>query len=124
MADKIKVLVIDDNKIIGDVFNFFLGAAGHHIQVVTEPNKAFDILKEETFDIAFVDIIMPEINGLEVLERIKTISPELPIVMMSGFTVMDQQMKAKELGAVTCLKKPFISEDIRKVIKETIGKEI
>ncbi len=124
MADKIKVLVIDDKKIIGDVFDFFLSSAGHQVQVTAQADKAFEMLKEQSFDIAFVDIIMPEINGLEVLEKIKTISPELPIVMMSGFTVMDQQMKAKELGAVTCLKKPFTFEDIRKVIKETIGKEV
>ncbi len=49
--------------------------------------------------------------------------PKLPIVMMSGYSVEEKRSKAKELGAVTCLKKPFEMEDVKKVIKVVIGKE-
>ena len=122
--DKIRVLVIDDKRIIGDVFSFFLGYSGHHVRITADAEEGLEFLKKEKFDIAFVDIIMPGNDGIEVLERMKTISPQLPIIMMSGFTVMDKQMKARELGAAACLKKPFALEDLRKVIKETIGKDI
>ena len=122
--DKIKVLVIDDKKIIGDLFDFTLGYSGHKITVTQSAQQALDLVKREKFDIAFLDIVMPEKDGVSILEEIKANAPDLPVVMMSGYSVDEKRNRAQNLGAVACLKKPFEMDDVRKIVKVTLGKDI
>ena len=122
--DKIRVLVIDDKKVIGDLFDFTLGYSGHDITVVDSAAAALEVVKKKDFDIAFIDIVMPDKDGVTTLQEIKTISPGLPIVMMSGYSVEEKRSQARDLGAITCLKKPFEMDDVKRVIKVALGKEI
>ena len=122
--EKMKILVVDDKKIIGDLFAFTLGYSGHDITVVDNAAAAVETVKTKEFDIAFIDIVMPGKDGVAVLEEIRKIVPNLPIVMMSGYSVEERRNKARDLGAITCLKKPFEMEDVKRVIKAAIGKEV
>ena len=122
--EKLNILVVDDKKIIGDLFDFTLGFSGHAITVVDTTRAALDSIKDKSFDIIFLDIVMPEKDGVEILREIKAVSPHLPVVMMSGYSVEERKIKAKELGAVTCLKKPFEMDDVKKVIKNALGRDI
>ncbi len=121
--DRLKILVVDDKKVIGDLFDFTLGYGGHLITVVNSAKDAIEVLKIQEFDIAFIDIVMPDKDGVELLKDIRSTSSHLPIVMMSGYSVDEKKEKAKELGAITCLKKPFEIDDVKKLIRSTIGKE-
>ena len=123
-ANRIRVLVVDDKKIIGDFFDFTLGYYGHEITVVHDPKEAAKAAQEHSFDIAFLDIMMPEKNGVDVLKEIKSVLPKLPIVMMSGYSLQEMKDKAMELGACGCLKKPFELNDVRQVMETTLGKGI
>ena len=122
--DKLKVLVIDDKKIIGNLFEFTLGYKGHFIKWVDNADDAIDTVRRESFDIAFVDIVMPDRDGITVLKQIKSLAPQLPVVMMSGYSVEERKDRSKELGAVSCLKKPFEFDDVSKIIKSTLGRNI
>ncbi len=123
--EKIKVLVVDDKKIIGDLFDFTLGyTGGYEITVVDNANAALDAVKKKPFDVAFLDIVMPEKDGVATLQEIRTVAPKLPIVMMSGYSVEEKRNRARELGAITCLKKPFEMEDVKRVIQVAMGKEV
>ena len=122
--ESIKVLVVDDKRIIGDFFDFTLGYYGHQIKFVNNPVEAVEAAQKENFDIAFLDILMPQKDGIEVLAEIKKMIPQLPVVMMSGYMLEEKRSRANALGAVTCLKKPFEVDDIRRVVKEAIGKNI
>lgn len=123
-ANPIKILVVDDKKVIQDFFDFTLGFYGHQITVVQDPAEVISLIKGKAFDIAFLDMIMPDKNGVEVLKDIKAIAPNLPVVMMSGYSVQDQKDEAVQLGAKGCLKKPFELEDIRRVIKQVIDRDV
>ena len=122
--EKLNILVVDDKKVIGDLFDFTLGYSGHAITVVDNTGAALNAVKGKNFDIVFLDIVMPEKDGVDTLKEIKELSPALPVVMMSGYSVEEKKEKAKELGAVACLTKPFEIEDVIKIIKIAIGKEI
>jgi len=122
--DKIKVLVVDDKRVIGDLFDITLGFKGHEITVVQEGNKAVELAKDGKFDIAFIDIVMPDPDGVAVLQQIKAVAPGLPVVMMSGYSVEERRHRAMQLGALTCLKKPFEMDEVREVVKKAIGKNI
>jgi len=121
---QLKILVVDDKKVIGDFFNLTMGYYGHHITVVHELAKTLEALKNQEFDIAFLDVMMPEHDGVEVLKEIKAIAPRLAVVIMSGYSLDDKRQQAVRLGAVDCLKKPFEVDDIRRVVKQAIGQEI
>ena len=120
----IKILVIDDKKVIRDFFDFTLGYYGHEITAVHDPCEAAKVAGNGTFDIAFLDMIMPGRDGVSVLREVKVAAPRLPVVMMTGYSVEEKKEEALRLGACACLKKPFEVEDIRRVIKEHIGKEV
>ena len=123
MSERIKVLVVDDKQVIRDFFDITLGYYGHQITVVNDPELATKLVKQEVFDIAFVDMVMPQKDGVDVLRDVKVACPTLPVVMMSGYTIEEKHRRAKELGATECLKKPFEYEDIRRVVKSATGKE-
>jgi len=120
----IKILVVDDKKVIGDLFDFTLGYSGHVITVVDTATAALEAIKGKEFDIAFFDIVMPAKDGVDLLSEVRTLAPNLPVVMMSGYSVEDKKLKARDLGAVTCLKKPFEIDDVKKVIKTTLGRDV
>ena len=124
MGEHIKVLVVDDKQVIRDFFDITLGFYGHEITVVQDPELATQLVKQKLFDIAFVDMLMPEKDGVQVLRDVKHACPQLPVVMMSGYSVDDKHRQARELGASECLKKPFEYEDIRRVVKNATGKDI
>ena len=121
---QLDILVVDDKKVIGDFFDLTMGYYGHHITVVHNMNNALEAVKLNEFDMAFVDMIIPEHDGVEILNGIKGINPQLPVVMMSGYSLDEKRRQAVHCGAVYCLKKPFEFDDIRRVVKEAIGQDI
>lgn len=122
--EKLKILVVDDKRVVGDMFDITLGYVGHKVTCITNPDEVINLIQKEQFDIAFLDLIMPKTDGVDLLGRLRKLSPDLPVVLMSGYSVEDKWIRGKELGAVSCLRKPFEYEDIRKVVKEAIGKDI
>ena len=120
----LKILVVDDKKVIGDFFILTMGYYGHQITVVHDLPDTLEAIKNHQFDIVFMDMMMPGKDGVEVLKEVKAIMPGLPVVMMSGYSLDEKRQQAARLGAVECLKKPFEVDDIRRVVKETIGQEI
>ena len=122
--DHLKALVVDDKKIIGDLFGYILGRGGHDITVVQSGYDALERIKHENFDVAFLDIVMPKKDGIATLKELKNLRPEMPIVMMSGYSVEEKRQEVRALGAITCLSKPVEMDEVRKIIKSAIGKEI
>ena len=108
----LKILVVDDKKVIGDFFDLTMGYYGHHITVVHDLAATLEAIKTHQFDIAFMDMMMPGHDGVEVLKEVKAIAPQLPVVMMSGYSLDEKRKQAAQLGAVECLKKPFEVDDI------------
>jgi len=120
----LNILVVDDKKVIGDFFILTMGYYGHHIKVVHNLADTLKAVKDDQFDIAFMDMMMPDKDGVEVLKEVKAVNPALPVVMMSGYSMDEKVQQARALGAVDCLKKPFEVDDIRRVVKAAIGQEI
>ena len=123
-SEKIKALIVDDKHIIHDMFRLLLGFHGHHLTFVDNPHDAIPAIQKEKFDIVFCDIVMPGKNGIDLLQEMKSVSPQLPVVMMSGFTVDEKRRRAKELGAAACLDKPFEREEFSSLIQGLTGKKI
>jgi class 3 adenylate cyclase/AmiR/NasT family two-component response regulator len=104
------LLVVDDNEDNRYTLSLQLNAQGYHnIAIATDGREALSVLHSKPFDLVLLDIMMPELNGYEVLERMRS-SPELrniPVIMISAIGELDSVVRCIELGAEDYLPKPF-----------------
>jgi putative two-component system response regulator len=103
------VLVVDDNENNRELLTRRLKARGHSIVTVENGKQALEIVRQQTFDLMLLDIMMPEMNGFQVLEILKKDDDlrHLPVIVISGLDDMDSVAKCIELGAEDYLIKPF-----------------
>ncbi len=118
-----KILVVDDDPGIGSLLSETLEREGYEPIICSEPLDALDISKRETFCLAFIDINLPDINGLEVAARIKEDGPLREVVFITGSGSLDNAVQAIKMGAYDYLKKPFRLDDFRLCLKRFQEKE-
>lgn len=113
------VLVVDDEGIIRNLFIDLLAEQG--IKVIATPNgrEAVEKVKQIEFSLAFIDVHMPVMNGVETLKEIKKIKPEVTVVMMDSFPNSLIKEATKE-GAMSCIHKPFEIKEVLKIVEEVI----
>jgi len=113
MAKKASVLIVDDNIGLCKTMSFVLGHKGYAVITARDGVEAIARVKERPFDIVFMDIKMPVMDGVETYRRIKKIRPEVVAVMMTAYAVEDLVQEALQEGAYGVIHKPL---DIEKVI--------
>ncbi len=117
--EKTTVLVIDDDPVIRDFLRSILKEK-HNIFAVEAPSTAFKILKNEKVHLIICDFKLPEMDGLQVLERVKAEYPGISVIMISSAGNMDVVIDALRKGAVDFLKKPFDTGEIWIAIERTL----
>ncbi len=103
------ILVVDDNEMNRDMLSRRLKRQGHTVMMAENGRQALDMIKMENFDLILLDIMMPEMNGYEVLEQMKRDEslPYVPVIMISAVDEIDSIVRCIELGAEDYLPKPF-----------------
>ncbi|MEO2065376.1 MAG: sigma-54 dependent transcriptional regulator, partial [Desulfurobacteriaceae bacterium] len=114
-----RILVADDERSIRLVLRKYLQSKGHQVVEAENGQEALSILEKGKVDVAFVDIKMPKLSGLEILERVK----EVPIVILTAYGTMDYTVRAIEKGAVEYITKPFSFEEISQVLDRFLKRE-
>lgn len=125
MADKktVRALVVDDEKIIRDFLSRILNIQSVETRAFEDGFAAIEAVKTENFDLAFLDVRMPKINGLETYKELKKIKPELKYVMMTGYAVDDILEEAKREGVSTFLRKPFDINQISTLVATDVSRK-
>ena len=113
MSDKKNILVVNDEKGIRQILGDMLKDRGYNIFTVEDGYKAIEKVKEISFAITFLDVRMPGIDGVQTLKEIKKISPDMRVVMMTGYPDKNLEKEAIKQGAYTVIYKPF---DMKQVI--------
>lgn len=117
-----KILIADDDRVIQKLVVYSLVRYDHEVTTVDNGKEAKEVLKEEKFDLVILDILMPKISGIEVLEFIREeVSPELPVIMMSRDHHSSTITKAKTEGADEYITKPFEPDELFLKIKKLTG---
>jgi len=111
--EKIKVLVVDDEAVIRDLLSRLLTFEGLIVKCADDGLKAIEAAEKERFDLVFLDIKMPKMNGLEIFSILRKIDPKLSCVFMTGYALETALLDKTKQPGVTCLKKPF--EDISQI---------
>lgn len=105
-----KIVIIDDETEILNMLSRFLGKSGKYsVTTFSNPVVAIESLKRDKCDLILLDIMMPQMNGLEALEKIMQINKEQKVIMMTAYSTLDKVLKAHKEGAVHYVMKPFDS---------------
>ena len=115
---KLKILIVDDEDGLRLSMAGIIEMDGHEVLDANNGYDAIELAKQHTFDIAFFDIKMPGINGVETFKQIKKISPKTVSVMMTAYAVQHLIQEALDEGAYACISKPFDMEKIMATIKD------
>lgn len=121
-----KVLIIDDSESVRESIRLTVANAGYEAEVAVDGSDALRLLKNNSsFSLIITDIFMPEIDGIELVEKLKADKPELKIIAFSagGMGLKSSEMLdvAKEMGADLILEKPFTEDQLLSHIKQLIG---
>lgn len=111
-----KVLVADDTKNIRTLLTSCLEIEGYTVKTANDGRQALELFKREKFDLAFLDIKMPEISGTEVLKKIRQIGIETPVIIITAFATVKNAVECTQMGAVAYLQKPFTADKVKSVL--------
>ncbi|MBP8599315.1 MAG: response regulator [Selenomonas sp.] len=123
MAKKLKVLITDDSKLLRKKLREELEALDCEVLEAQNGKEAVMINLQEPLDCIFLDIVMPEVGGIEALQVIREVNPDLPVVMLSSAGTPQKLMTTLKMGAMDFIQKPYSSAQIAKAI-ETVRKKV
>ena len=111
-----RVLFVDDEKSLQEFMRTELPSIGHEVVVCPNGTTAIQALQQQSFDAAILDVRMPDMSGIDVLKRLKEISPDTEAVMMTGYASEENAVQAMRLGACDYLRKPCKLAEIEAVL--------
>ena len=114
------VLVLDDEPIVGKSLRMALSKLGLAVEVFEDPALAMQRIDEKTFDVVVTDVVMGDIVGIQVLERVMQRSPRTKVIIITAFAMMEMARKAMERGAFDFIAKPFDAAEIRAIVSKAI----
>jgi len=114
------VLIIDDEGGVRGSLVGILGDEGYLVQAVESGEAGLAALERRRFDLLLLDVWLPQMDGLETLARVRTLDPELPVVMISGHGTIETAVKAVRMGARDFVEKPLSLEKTLLVVKNTL----
>ena len=115
----LKILVLDDEKTYRDELKEFLENEHFDVFTAAKPSEGFKIIDDQEIDILLLDIRLPEMNGLQMLQNVKQKHPDIETIMLTGHGDMDTVIQAMRLGAMEFFTKPFRLIDIKAAIQRT-----
>ena len=117
------IVVIDDEPAMLRVICRTLEAAGHAVVPCPDGRRAIDHFKTQTPDLLLTDIFMPEMEGLETIQKAHRLRPEMPIIAMSGFSFDggDYLRIAERFGAIATLRKPFRRSELLALVSRVLA---
>ena len=117
----IKILIMDDEPGLRNVVYNMLKPLGHPIFVTEDGSQAIETAKKEIPDIAMLDMRVPDMDGLEVLEELKKINPNIKAIMLSGFGDVETAVVSLKKGAFDYISKPFKVNEVLEVVNKAIS---
>jgi len=117
-----KIAIVDDEQDILNILNKFLSRK-HLFDVDTfvNPQDAIENIKINNYDLVLTDIMMPQIDGIELLRQIKNHDKSIKVIMMTAYSTLDKTLESEKLGASDYITKPFISlKDVENKILDNL----
>jgi len=118
-----KILLVDDEEIIRDLFKEYLSEDGFEIKIVSSGKEAIEIVKGEGFDLFLVDLVMPEMDGLQLLQELRTLEIAAPAVLLTAYGVELDESKKESLNIRGLIPKGIPMTEVSEKIKDIFRRE-
>jgi len=109
---RVSILVVDDEEMIRSLFEETLRESGHAVTAAKTGSEGLELVKERDFDLVFLDLKMPGIDGAELFRQIRKIKPKLPVTIITGYPESNIMMRALAQGPFGVMNKPFGESEI------------
>lgn len=123
MDRKLRVLITDDSRMLRTKLRRELEALDCEVLEAENGKEAVMMDLQGSIDCIFLDIVMPEVGGIEALQVIREVSPDMPVIMLSSAGTPQKLMTTLKMGAMDFIQKPYSSDQIKKTI-ESVRKKV
>ena len=120
MEKKVNIMVVDDEEIVRDSLTSWLEEDGYHVEAVESGKKALERLSEKDWDLLLVDLKMPGMDGIQLMDEVHKTAPEMLVIIMTAYATVDTAVKAMKKGAYDYFVKPFNPDDISLTIRKIV----
>jgi DNA-binding NtrC family response regulator len=116
------ILVIDDDKVMRDACQQILTRQGYRVEMAGNARQGLTLLEKVSFDAILLDLVMPDLDGLETLKKIRAIDPESEVIIITGYGTIQSAVESIKAGAFHFLSKPFTPDDLRHLVGRALEK--
>ena len=117
-----QILVIDDDKAMRDACYQILARQGYQVELAAGARQGLTLLERSSFDAILLDLVMPDLDGLEALKKIKALDPEVEVIIITGYGTIQSAVETIKAGAFHFLSKPFVPDDLRNLVNRALEK--
>ncbi|AGF77408.1 CheY-like receiver, AAA-type ATPase and DNA-binding domain-containing response regulator [Desulfocapsa sulfexigens DSM 10523] len=119
---EVDILVVDDEEVALKNLCHVLRKEGYQVVAAKSGKQALSYLEKNEFPLVLTDLKMPQVDGMQVLKRVKSLYPQTEVIMITGFSTVDSAVESLKAGAYHYITKPFKLEEVRKVVFEAVQK--
>ena len=120
MGKHARILIVDDDESIGKVLATILEDEGYTVDIAENGEKAIKKSEEEFYNLALIDIRLPDMEGIELLTKVRDTTPKMRKIIISGYPTLQNAIEAVNRGADAYLVKPFDMDKVLTTIKEQL----
>ncbi|MGE0455515.1 MAG: sigma-54-dependent transcriptional regulator [Vicinamibacteria bacterium] len=121
MSKAESILVVDDEEVMRDVLQTLLAQAGYDVAVCESAEEALGMARRRSFDAAVVDVMLPDVGGLDLLEELRKLDSELVVLMVTAFASVETAIAAMKRGAFDYVTKPFKHEELLHILRNGLN---
>jgi two-component system response regulator PilR (NtrC family) len=114
------ILVVDDEEIMREILEALLVREGYQVRMAASGEEGLELAKMTTFDAAIVDVMMPGMDGIALLQELKKLDEDLPVLMITAFASVETAITAMKLGAFDYITKPFKNDEVLVVVRNAV----
>ena len=123
MTNPNQILIVDDDVEIHGLLRACLQPLGYDTVATDNGRRGLEMLASGEFNVAILDLMLPDLNGMEILRRIRQQRPEIEIIVLTAYASLETAIEAMRLGAYDYVTKPFYADTIRSAVRRAVEKQ-
>jgi DNA-binding NtrC family response regulator len=123
LVAQLNILVVDDDRDVCEYLEDFLTHEGYHVTSLTDPTRAVTELKESDYHLLILDLMMPKLGGIDLLEKVRKVDDDLAVIILTGYPSLETATASIQHEVSAYIKKPFSSDEFREVIQRIAKKK-